>query len=281
MPQFADRRDHQTVDRFIEHLAEVKYPGLRLDYRPDEVERNEPAIDAITKPQLLAIEHTSISIFPDQDERDRWAREITNLHTRRPNLIDRLEHHNVVVAIHPGKLEKTKRQDFFDRLAEWIGVNLPRLKTQVAQFPTRRFIEVPPEALSPDPKAPRATIFKIDDHRRGPGKVLPMFWGEFRNESEAMTNLAPRLEKLIRRKAAKLMPHAKLPHAKCGRTRILLIEVRYPFLTNDIMLDAVFRAYPKSLPQGIDQLWYVENTNEPDFFNLTEPLRRHQPSAKR
>ena len=276
MPQFAEHRDHQIVDRFIEHLAGVTYPGLRLDHRPDQIERNEPAIDAITKPEPLAIEHTSISIFPDQDEEAEWAREITNLHTRRPELIDRLEHHSVVVAIHPGRLERAKRQEFFDRLVEWIGCELPRLMSQIAHCPTRRFIEVPREALSTDPKAPRVTIFNIEDHRRGPGKVLAIFWGEFRNESEALTNLAPRLEKQIRRKASKLMPHANW-----GRTRILLIEARYPFLTNDLMLEAVFRAYPTSLPQGIDRLWYVESTNEPCFFNLTEQLRRRQLGATR
>ena len=258
MPKLAD---HQIVDRFIQHLAAFAHPGLQLSSRPDKTERNQAAVDAVAEP--FAIEHTSIGTFPNQRQENTWAREILgDLQERVPERIEGVDGHDIVVCVHPGMLKKAKQQTFFNRLAEWINDNPALIQTQ-------RYIRVPPEALSSDLKAPMVTICHDPP---GAGKVHCFLGGEFRNRSETVAELAPRLKALVEKKAPKLMPHAD-----AGRTRVLLVENGDLFHMNSgIMLDAVFQAYPETLPPGIDQFWYVETTTKLTFFNFTETLQQRQ-----
>lgn len=52
------------------HLAGGKYPGVKVDRRPDEENRAGPDIDAIAG--HLAIEHTSVDSIPDQRRNSEW-----------------------------------------------------------------------------------------------------------------------------------------------------------------------------------------------------------------
>src|SRR5688572_17673043 len=56
--------DRQVVDAFVAHRAATDHPGISVQSRPDEVERNRSAVDAIAG--SLAIEHTSIDTIANQ-----------------------------------------------------------------------------------------------------------------------------------------------------------------------------------------------------------------------
>lgn len=69
-------KDIDTIDAFIAYLKKHGYPYLEICERPDQNERQEPAIDAIATP--FAIEHTSIDFLPKERERSGWFEKIVN-----------------------------------------------------------------------------------------------------------------------------------------------------------------------------------------------------------
>lgn len=257
--------EHEIVNRFIQHLSAGPYPGLKLTSRPDETERNQPAVDAIAEP--LAIEHASIGTFLTQRQEDAWWRDIKpDLEERLPERIEGVNGHVVYVCLCPGTLKKADQQRFVSRLAEWFIDNQLLIQKQ-------RQTRVPSDALSSDPEAP---VVIIQHYACGQGEVYCGIATDSRPNTQATAELAQELKAPVDRKASKLMPHKE-----AGRTCVLLLENRDVFHMNkNIMLEAVFQAYPEKLPPGIDELWYVEGHATLAFHNFTEPQLRNQEERK-
>ena len=63
-------KDRDVIDAFVSYLCSCGHPGLKVDRRPDEDNRNSADIDAIAG--SLAIEHTSIDTLPNQRRDSGW-----------------------------------------------------------------------------------------------------------------------------------------------------------------------------------------------------------------
>ena len=63
-------KDREVVDAFVSHLRNHGHPGIRVERRPDEENRESPDIDAIAGP--FAIEHTSIDSVRNQRRDADW-----------------------------------------------------------------------------------------------------------------------------------------------------------------------------------------------------------------
>jgi hypothetical protein len=62
--------DRDVVDAFVAHLATNRFPGLKVDRRPDDENRDSPEIDAMAG--SFAIEHTSVDTLPNQRRDSDW-----------------------------------------------------------------------------------------------------------------------------------------------------------------------------------------------------------------
>jgi hypothetical protein len=116
-------KDRDVIDAFVVHLRENGHPGLRVDQRPGDENRNSPDIDAIAG--TFAIEHTSIDTLPDQRQVSDWfVRAVGSLEQEisshpKFHLSVTLEYHAV-----------TKRQDWeaiHQALKIWIIEKAPHL----------------------------------------------------------------------------------------------------------------------------------------------------------
>ena len=98
-----------------------------------------------------------------------------------------------------------------------------------------------------------------------------IFLGRFEPEDETLPD---RVREQFDRKANKLSKY----HVS-GKTTVLLIENDDIALMNEGRLrDAIQKAYPNDLPQGVDQVWYADTSiqNEIEFSNFTFDLERNR-----
>ena len=70
MSEKSELDDAVVVDAFVSHLTKDRYPGIKVDARPDLDNRLTSDIDAIAGP--LAIEHTSIDTIENQRRDSAW-----------------------------------------------------------------------------------------------------------------------------------------------------------------------------------------------------------------
>src|SRR4029453_16125259 len=81
MSEKSELENALVVDAFVSHLAKDRYPGIKVDARPDLNNRRSSDIDAIAVP--LAIEHTSIDTIGNQRRDSAWFGKVAQpLHER-------------------------------------------------------------------------------------------------------------------------------------------------------------------------------------------------------
>jgi hypothetical protein len=238
--------DRILIDRFIEHLAKGKYPGVELDRRPDEENRVAPEIDAMAG--SLAIEHTSVDSIPAQRRNSEWFMQA----------VGGLEDD---IGSLPFRLNVTLKYE-----AVTTGQNWTAIRRAMKDWIEKESIPLSDgvHLMTAIPGIPFDFTVRKSCSRE-PGiffaRVVP-------DESK----LVERVRSQIDRKVEKL-----LPYKQTGLTTVLLIENEDVALMNEIVMrKAVEEAYPKGLPEAIDELWYADTSLSSDiaFYEFTPYFRR-------
>lgn len=238
--------DQDIIDAFVVHLNEHGHPGLKVDRRPDEENRDSSDIDAVAGP--FAIEHTSIDTLPNQRRDSDWfMRAAGEIEQELPEIpLFRLN-----ITFEYGAV--TKGQDWAairQHLKNWITNESPHLTDGHHILDGIHGVPF------------RLHIKKAGDHRPG------IFIARFEPEDETLPD---RIRKLLDRKASKL---AKYHGPK--NTTVLLIENEDIALMNEArMLEVIRETYPRVPPHGVDEIWYVDTSipSEIKFRNFTPDLR--------
>lgn len=241
--------DRTLIDRFVEHLADGKYPGLKIDRRPDEENRTGPDIDAIAG--HLAIEHTSIDSIPDQRRNSEWFNQaVGGLEDDKHGLRFRLNITLQYEAVTRGQDWRAIRRVMKD----WIKKESAKL-------------EDGPHLIKAAPGIPFEFMVRKSSTRE-PGlffaRIVP-------KESK----LGARVRSQVDRKAEKLQSYKEQ-----GFTTLLLIENEDIALMNEIVMrGAVEEAYPEGLSKAVDELWYADTSLQSDiaFYEFTPYLVRVWP----
>lgn len=234
-------KDRDVIDAFVSFLCACGHPGLKVDRRPDEENRDSADIDAIAG--SLAIEHTSIDTLPDQRRNSDWfmqaagglEQELPQKPSFRLNITIEYD------AVTKGQDWASIRQS----LKNWIIDDAPRLDDGR-------------HVLDHIPGIPfRLHVRKASD--RPPG----VFFSRFEPHDDT---LPARIHDLFKRKAKKLSKY----HTE-GQTTVLLVESDDIALMNEIkLLDAIQKVYPEKPPAGVDQIWYADTTipSQLEFMEL-------------
>lgn len=239
--------DREVVDAFVAHLANHGHPGLKVDRRPDEENRESSDIDGIAG--SFAVEHTSMDTLPNQRRDSDWfmraaghlEHELDATPGFRLNIT--LEYH----AVRVGQDWAEVRQ----ALKTWIAVEAPRLPEGRSLVEDRPGIPL------------RLHVVKSSD--RCPG----VFFARLQPDDDT---LVARLKAACDRKAKKLAKHQRP-----GVTTILLVENDDIALMNEgKLLQAIQTAFPTGLPPGVDQLWYADTSirSALEFRDVTPQLQR-------
>jgi hypothetical protein len=243
-----DLTGRQVVDAFIAHRATTDHPGIQVECRPDEVERNDAAIDAIAGP--LAIEHTSIDTVKEQRRDDaRFMAVVAELGAELGSAIT-----SCVSLLFPYDGVQVG-QDWFAMKASlraWIVGEAPNLPDGIhaANIP--------------------GVPFSVRVEKAGPatGRQPGLF---FMRMAPPEPDLTSRLRALIERKTAKLAPHRAQ-----GQTTSLIVESDDIALMNRSKLaSAVASGFASGLPPELDELWYADTSvprHPPPFARLDSNL---------
>lgn len=228
--------DREVVEAFVAYLREHGHPGLKVDCRPDQVNRNTSDIDAIAGP--FAIEHTSIDTVRKQREASAHFECVAG--GIREELMGRVPFRLSITvewsAVRVGQDWSAIR----GALKDWILTEAPSLPDGRHVIDDGTIAGVPFGLM----------VKKASD--RPPG----IFFG--RTEPHDDT-LPARIRKQLDKKACKLAKYAS------EKATILLVESSDMALMNQgILLDAIKTAYSDALPNGVDQVWYADTSSFPE-----------------
>jgi hypothetical protein len=232
--------DRDVIDIFISHLRRHGHPGLKVDRRPDDENRNSSDIDAIAG--TFAIEHTSIDAIPNQRRNSDWFIQAAGgldleLPLKPPFRLGITLEYDAI----------TKGQNWAvirHALKGWITDEAPRLADGH-------------HVLDKIPGVPfRLYITKASDRRPG------VFFARFEPDDDT---LPARIRQQFDRKVKKLAKY----HSS-GKTKVLLVENDDIILMNEWkVLTAIQKIYPCGLPHGVDQIWYSD-TSLPDDIEFKD-----------
>lgn len=238
--------DRDVVDAFVAHLAANGYPGLKVDRRPDDENRDSSDIDAVAGG--FAIEHTSTDTLPNQRRDSDWFMRAAG------GLEGELERKP------PFRLSITLEYDAVGMGQDWPAIRAA-LKRWVANEAPRL-----PDGSSVVESAPgipfRLHVMKSSERRPG------VFFARFQPDDDT---LPARVRAAFERKAAKLAKY-KTP----GVTTILLVENDDIALMNEgKMIQAIRAAFPSGTPAGVDQVWYADTSipSALEFRDFTPEIR--------
>ena len=246
-----DEPGRKVVEAFVSFLSNRSYPGLKVECRPDEVERNTPDIDAIAGP--FAIEHTSVDTVTNQRRDKAFFKCVVDgiANELRGKLGCRLRITVEWSAVKKGPVWAA----IHEALKDWILTTVPNLPDGVTVIEDGTIAGVPFGLL----------VRKASD--RPPG----IFFARCEPPDGTLS-----VEDRVR-----LEEHArKLAEYKPCKTTILLVESSDMALMNrSIMLGALKTAFSNALPPGVDQVWYADTsgTSGPaseDFKDFTSDLRQ-------
>jgi hypothetical protein len=105
--------------------------------------------------------------------------------------------------------------------------------------------------------------------RKASNRRPGIFFARFEREDETLPD---RIKEQLDRKANKLAKY----HVS-GMTTVLLIEsVDISLMNEEKMLEAIQKAYPNGLPQGVDQIWYVDTSipSNIEFRDFTPDIKQ-------
>ena len=240
--------ERETITRFVQFLGHRQGSStLVVERWPDKENRTEPEIDAVAG--RFAIEHTSIDSVVNQRRLNDW-------HLRVVAGLDRLIEERVgcgfTVTLEFGAISKGMDwRRIRDALKKWIMDQAQLLEdgNHEAILPTSESAEFP-------------IVMRI---WKGPEPRIAGF-SRFAPENDT---LPAHIRTLLDRKAKKLRKYQRPP-----ATTVLLIENDDIALMNEVnMLEAIQRAYPDGLPQGVDELWFAD-TSRPDHAEFHDFTRR-------
>ena len=223
--------DCNVVDAFVTHLAANGHPGLRVDRRPDDENRNSLEIDAIAGP--FAIEHTSVDTLPNQRRDSDWfKRAVGGLESE----LERELSFRLTVTIEYDAVGNG--QDWPEiraALKTWVANEAPHLAEGVSLVENPRGVPF------------RLHVAKASERRPG------VLFARYQPEDET---LPARVKATFDRKAAKLAKYQEP-----GVMTVLLVESDDIALMNELkMIEAIRAAFPHSPPAGVDRVWYADTS---------------------
>lgn len=238
--------EQELIVEFVSHLGGLRgHPDLSVDGWPDKENRTEPEIDAIAG--NFAIEHTSVDSVENQRQRNDWYRQaIEGLDQVIRDHVDcGLTISLDFDAIRKGMDWNGIRNDIQD----WIVNRAPHLGNGSHEIvlPTSSSLESP-------------IVMRV---WKGPEPNIVGF-SRFKPEDDS---LPARIRKTLDRKARKLRKYQGPSY-----TTVVLVENDDVALMNEVkMLDALRRAYPDGLPQGVSEIWYADMSisHRPRFHDFT------------
>ena len=235
---------NEVIDLFIKHLPQHGFPGIKLDYRPDEQNRNSKDIDAIAGP--LAIEHTSIDTVPNQRRYSDWFLQV--IKPLENGYQSKLPYRIGIILPYEGIQKGQDWSSITGAFREWID-------TQSSKIPFSN---------------------RLQHYKDIPG--IPFEFHVSKRESEfpgvIFSRIAPedhtlpnRLKEQLDQKIEKLIPYKSK-----DKTTVLLVESDDIGLMNeDYMMDGLKAAYPNGLPSGLDMIWFADTSipEEVLFYEMT------------
>ena len=237
-------KDSEVVDAFVSHLRELGYPNLTVEWRPDEENRDSSDIDAVAGP--FAIEHTSIDTLPDlRRDADWFTRAAGNLEKDLPSMP-------------PFRLNICLEYDAVSKGQDWYAIRaalMTWINNDAHVLSDGRHIINDIEGIPF-----RLHVHKSTDRRPG------VFFARFEPNDETLVD---RVRTALERKAAKLVKY------RDKYNTVLLVENEDIALMNEgKMLGAIQEAFPKGLPTGVDEVWYVDTSilSDVQFRNFTPEL---------
>ena len=242
-----DEQGRVVVEAFVSYLSNRGHPGLKVECRPDQVNRKTCEIDAIAGP--FAIEHTSVDTVAyqrrDTDYLNRVVDGIAN--ELRGKLGCRLRITVEWSAVKEG-------QDWpviHEALKGWILTTVPSLPDGPTVINDGTIAGVPFGLL----------VMKASDRR----------------QEISFARCEPHDGTLSVQDRKQLNDSArKLSKYKPRKTTVLLVESSdIALMHRRVMLGALKTAFSNALPAGVDQVWYADTSvtgREPVFDNLTRDL---------
>lgn len=223
-------QDADVIDAYVEARSSSDLPGIQVESRPDEENRDSPDIDAIAGP--LAIEHTSFDSLLNQRRDSAWYLQVVeDLEREIPPTGYRLN----ITLPYDGIATGQDWPALQTILREWILVEAPALADGAV-----RDVEIPGIPFA---------IAVRKDSSASPGLF-------FARSSPTDGSLESRLREALLRKGEKL-----IPYAESGKTRVLLLENSDLALMNDSVLSAALSAvFAQGEIPGIDQLWFADTS---------------------
>jgi len=239
-----DLTDADVVEAFVAHLAEQRYPGIRVDARPDVDNRDSSDIDAIAGP--LAIEHTSVDTLQNQRRNSAWFGAVA------APLEERFSR-----AL-PFRLRLIFPHDGIATGQDWNAIRLA-LESWVTIAATSFGDGHGAATVAGVP----FQIHYTKESDRSPGLFC------LRIAPDDAT-LAARLAVQMERKAKKLRPYRSN-----GKITVLLLDSEdIALMSVEKLKDAVMATFPQGLPDGVDELWHAD-TSVPavlEFWNIKEMI---------
>src|SRR5688572_2689670 len=225
--------DRQVVDAFVAHRAATDHPGISVQSRPDEVERNRSAVHAIAG--SLAIEHTSIDTIANQRrDGERFMQVVSEIESE---LSPKVPFCLRIVFPYHGIRTGQDWSEMKRGFRAWMANLTPALEDG---WKTVRIPGVP---------------FDVEIEKAGSatGCTPGVF---FARSLPPEPDLAVRVRELIERKATKLTPHRDE-----GMATVLIVESDDLALMNQSKLSrAISVGFPNGLPVQIDELWYADTS---------------------
>lgn len=225
------KRGDDVIDAFVAHLAQHGHPGLKVDARPDEINRNTQDIDAIAGP--FAIEHTSVeALHESRAKNPQWEKAVGGLEDEVQGCVS-------------AHLSIATRYDAVTIGQDWVAIR-SALKTWICEKADQ--IDEGRSEIVIDGVPFPVIIGKRND--------LPAGVYFSRLVDENSETLSASSASLIERKAQKLAPYQRQK-----KTTILLLESDDIAMMNHIkMHDAISEGFPRGWPGGIDQIWYANTS---------------------
>jgi hypothetical protein len=246
----AAKHDRAVVEAFVEHLRRGDMPGINVDRWLEDEFPGTSQVEAIVGP--LAVEHTSIDTFVHQRRNGDWFDELVAPIEAQlsPAMPCRIR-----VFLPPGSVSP--------------GCDWAALRIALAESVVRSAVELPDGNHH---IRVTGTEISIRISKDSVGEPALICWLEVIDDG----SLPERLRDLVQRKAIKLEPHAAR-----GKTRVLLVESVDGLNTNQHVILKALRDAFDGMPEGVDQLWFVDGTRglAPLFFNFTGDLMRPKPTA--
>jgi hypothetical protein len=230
--------DREIVTRFVEHMHTEGFPDLKVDSWQEDEHPGQSVVEAIAGP--FAIEHTSVDTLPDQRRiGEQFMEALADLEALPVQARLTIAVPYELVAV--GADWNAYRQ----ALERWIIDVSPTLEDG------EHAVAMPNSDL-------QCEALKASD--RPPGVFLRRFAPED-------DTLVERVSKQIERKMKKLRRYKAE-----GHTTVLLLETQDIALRNQHkMLEAVREAVGGQMPEGLDQIWYVEAGGHV-FFDFAEAI---------